>query len=150
MRLGRALGAATLALAIAATSACTGSSKADDPTPSGTPSGTPSSADPTTQEPTAGPTLDPAHAVDPPGERSGQIAPADIVVNGSKTLDAELVRAIERLTGVNGVEQVSMVQVPIENRTLSVAAVDAATYRNWVIDAEDAKFDEAWQRVARR
>ena len=41
-----------------------------------------------------------------------------------------------------------MVQVPIENRTLSVAAVDAATYRNWVIAADSANFDEAWQRVA--
>lgn len=143
MRLGRALGAATLALAIAATAACTGSSEADDPPPSTAPT-----SDPTSQEPDAEPALDPAHAVDPPGDREGPIAPADIVVTGGKTLDESRVQAIEKLAGVTGVEQISLVQLTIENRAMSVAAVDAATYRNWVVNAQHAQFDEAWQRVA--
>ena len=37
------------------------------------------------RSPSSGPTLDPAHAVEPPGRRTGQIAPPDIIVTSSKT-----------------------------------------------------------------
>lgn len=147
MRLGRALGATTLALAIGATSACSGSSEAGDPAPSGTTKGTTGAAA-ATPSPDAEPTLDPAHAVDPPGKRAGLIAPADIVVNGASTIPEEKVAEIERLRGVQDVEQISLVQIPVENRSLSIAAVDPATYRNWITDTDDAKFDDAWRRVA--
>jgi hypothetical protein len=132
-----------MALTIAVTTACTGATEADDPKPAGT-----TSSAAATPEPDAEPTLDPAHAVDPPGKREGEIAPADIVVIGSKTLDDDRVRAIEGLSGVTGVERISLVQPTIENRSLSVAAVDPATYRNWVVGAKDAQFDEFWERVA--
>ncbi|WP_243058382.1 M15 family metallopeptidase [Nocardioides sp. SR21] len=147
MRLGRALGAATLALAIAATSACSGSSEAGDPAPDGTTSAAAATPSPDA-EPGAEPTLDPAHAVDPPGRRTGLIAPADIVVNGASTIPQEKVAEIERLRGVEDVERISLVQIPVENRSLSIAAVDPATYRNWITDTDDAKFDDAWERVA--
>lgn len=145
MRLGRALGATAMALTIGVTAACTDTSEADDPQPDPP---TSSAAATTEPEPNAEPTLDPAHAVDPPGKREGQFGPADIVVTGSKTLDDELVRAIERLAGVTGVERISMVSLTIENRALSVAAVDAATYRNWVTSAPAAEYDPYWERVA--
>jgi hypothetical protein len=125
--------------------ACNGSSKADDPAPPPTSATT---AAETGDGQTATPVLDPAHAVDPPGERTGQIAPADIVVNGAKTLDDATVEAIRKLPGVTGVEQISLAKVFIENRPVDVAAVDPATYRNWVIDAPSAQTQQVWARVA--
>lgn len=141
MRLGRAL--ATAALSAALLTACNGGTEAGDPAPSGTPSTSPASSGHT-----AAPALDPAHAVDPPGPRTGAIAPADIVVNGAETIPQDKVDAIRKVEGVQDVEQISMVQIPIENRTLSVAAVDPSTYRNWVIDADTAKARNIWNRVA--
>ena len=144
MRLGRALGTTALAGALALSlAACNGSTEAGDPAPSGTPATSPASSGQT-----AAPALDPAHAVDPPGRRTGAIAPADIVVNGAKTIPQDKVDAIRRLAGVQDVEQISLAQIPIENRALSVAAVDPATYRNWVIDSTTAQTADVWKRVA--
>ena len=150
MRLGRALGTAALAAAVAATSACNGSSRAEEePTPT---TSTPSSPGRPPSHGSGGhpaaPVLDPEHAVDPPGRRTGMIAPADIVANGSETIPEATVEQIRGLDGVVGVEQVSLASVPIENRALSVAAVDPATYRNWVTDADSAQTTAVWERVA--
>jgi hypothetical protein len=92
--------------------------------------------------------LDPAHAVDPPGRRTGLIAPPDIIANGSRTIDASAVRAVRRLKGVVDVEQVALAQVPVENRAIEVAAVDPGTYRNYVTDVRSAETAAVWQRVA--
>lgn len=146
MALGRAQGTAVLGLAAllgAVTAGCTGPSEAGDPAPS-----TSSTATAAPGGQTGSPALDPAHAVDPPGRRTGLISPPDIVANGSRTIAPDRVRAIERLEGVVDVEQVSLAQVVVENRALSVAAVDPATYRNFVINADSAKTDEVWDRVA--
>jgi len=150
MRLGRAIGSTAVAGALAlALAACNGTTEAADPAPSGTPTSASSNA---TSHASSGhtvqPALDPAHAVDPPGRRTGLIAPADIVANGSKTIPQDKVDAIEHLHGVLDVEQISLASVPIENRALSVAAVDPATYRNWVTDANSAQTNEVWDRVA--
>lgn len=143
MRLGRAFGtSATAGVLVLALAGCNGSTEADEPTPS------PESTSPASSGQTAAPALDPEHAVDPPGRRTGMIAPADIVANGSKTIPEEKVEEIRDLEGVLGVEQISLVSVPIENRTFSLAAVDADTYRNWVIDARTAQTDTIWDRVA--
>ena len=140
MRLGRAL--ATAALAAALLTACDGGSEhAGDPS-------TPPETTPASSGQTAAPALDPEHAVDPPGRRTGAIAPADIVVNGSKTIPQDKIDAIRKLAGVQAVEQISMASVPIENRTISVAAVDPATYRNWVTDSASAQTADVWKRVA--
>ena len=82
-----------------------------------------------------------------PGRRTGQIAPSDIIVTGSKTLPDRVVTAIRRLPGVTDVEQISLGQAVIENRALNVAAVDPATYRNYT-PAGSAQADEVWNRVA--
>lgn len=151
---GRARGpaalAAVVALAAGLTAGCTGSSQAGDPTPR-TSSAAPTSAGTTGGETggeTAAPALDPDHAVDPPGRRTGAIAPADIVVNGAKTIPRGKVDAIRRLPGVEDVEQIALAQIPVENRALNVAAVDPATYRNWVTDTASAQTADVWRRVA--
>ena len=144
MRLGRALGTAMVPCLLVLT-ACNGTSQADDPaSPSTSATATPQ----TGGGQTATPALDPAHAVDPPGQRAGQIAPADIVVNGSRTLDDATVAAIRKLPGVSDVERISLAKVFIENRPVDVAAVDPATYRNWVIDTRSAQTQQVWDRVA--
>ena len=141
-RLGRSLGAAALVAATClATTGCddggsaSAAGESDSPTASPTASGSQSA-------------LDPEHAVDPPGRRTGPIAPADIVANGSATIPDAKVAAIRHLAGVAGVEQISLASVPIENRALSVAAVDPATYRNWVVSSASAQTDAVWARVA--
>lgn len=156
MRTGRALAAAVLAVAVAlAAAGCDGgdgSAHAGDPSSDGSTGGT--TGDGThgsTGSPSGGATpvaLDPAHAVDPPGRRTGLIAPADIVANGSKTIPDDKVAAIRALDGVVGVEQIALATVPIENRALHVAAVDPGSYRNWVIDSNSAQTAEVWDRVA--
>ena len=142
MRLGRAFGTAALVTAVMLTSACNGTPQAEDAKPDA----------PTTTAAgsgrTAAPALDPAHAVDPPGPRTGMIAPADIVANGAETIPEDRVEQIRDLEGVIGVEQISLVSVPIENRALNVAAVDVDSYRNWVTKAASAQTDEVWERVA--
>ena len=98
--------------------------------------------------PVAAATLDPAHAVDPPGRRTGLIAPPDIIATGSKTIAQDRVEAIERLDGVVDVEQIAMAQVTVQNRALHVAAVDPGTYRNYSTDVRSAQTRAVWVRVA--
>lgn len=125
-----------------ATDAHDGPSDPGSSTASGSPSGSHSDA------PTSSPTLDPAHAVAEPGPRTGRWAPPDILAIGAKTIPADRVSAIRDLPGVTDVEVVSRVEIPIENRTLSLLAVDPATYRNYVTDVRSAQTDEVWDRVA--
>ncbi|MGB0100433.1 MAG: M15 family metallopeptidase [Nocardioides sp.] len=155
MRLGRALGTTALVTGVALASACNGSSQAgDEPAAPSSTSGSTSGSSPSSASgpgsggQSAAPALDPEHAVDAPGPRTGQIAPADIVVNGSQEIPEETVAAIRDLDGVTGVEQLAFATVPIENRALRVAAVDPATYRNWVIRPESADAGVVWRRVA--
>ena len=151
MRLGRALGMATLPCLLTLTAAlsagCNGSSQAEEaPVPS--PSVTATAGQDGDRSATPTPTLDPAHAVDRPGRRTGQIAPADIVVTSSETIGMDAVRRIERLGKGADVERISTAQLPIQNRALRVAAVDPATYRNWVTDWRSAQKRAVWNRVA--
>ena len=158
MRTAGTLGTAALACALLApllTGCGGGAADAGDPNAStsastgATPTdpGATASTSPGGGQSTA-PVLDPEHAVDPPGKRTGAIAPADIVVTGAKTIPQEKIDAITALADGLEVEQISLAQIPVENRTLSVAAVDPATYRNWVIDADTAQDDAIWRRVA--
>jgi hypothetical protein len=134
-------------LATVLTAGCDGSESRARDEPLSPGSSTPSAPGSSSAAPTDMPTLDPAHAVDPPGERTGQIAPPDIIVTGSKTLDDSIVEAIRRIPGVTDVEQISLGQAVIENRALKVAAVDPATYRNYT-PADTAQADDVWDRVA--
>ncbi len=93
------------------------------------------------------PVADPAHAVDPPGERDGRLWSADILVQWDKTIDDELLERIEALEGVAHTERIGLGQVSLENRVLTVASVDPGRYRNFT-QAQVADFQEAWDRVA--
>jgi hypothetical protein len=124
---------------------CDGTSRAEDPPNPATPSTT--TGTPTGGGQTAAPALDPAHAVDRPGRRTGKAQLADIVVNGSTTIDDDTVRAIRALEGVQDVEVISLVQVVIENRSINLAAVDPATYRNYT-PYGSAVTQDIWDRVA--
>jgi hypothetical protein len=93
------------------------------------------------------PVADPAHAVDPPGEREGRLWSADILVQWDRPIDDELLERIEGLRGVAHTERIGLGQVSLENRVLTVASVDPGGYRNFT-QADVADFQEAWDRVA--
>ena len=93
------------------------------------------------------PVADPAHAVKAPGKRDGRLWSADILVQWDKPLDDALVKQISRLKGVAHTERIGLGQVSLENRVLTIAAVDPGAYRNFT-RAEVADFQEAWDRVA--
>ncbi len=56
-------------------------------------------------------------------------------------------REIRRLQGVQQVDSLSMAEVVIENRALTVAAVDPDSYRHFT-HSNSANTDEVWDRVA--
>jgi hypothetical protein len=149
MGVQRALTAAGLA-ALLALAGCGGptAGSPDDPattaasgSPTADPTGRPPSADPTT------PVADPEHAVDPPTRRTERLRSPDLLVRGKTRLSDELVDAIRAMPDVTGVERISLAEVPIENRLLTVAAVDPATYRLYT-PLRSADFLTEWQRVA--
>lgn len=142
MRVRRGAGAAATAALALLLVACS------DPAAREEPDASPASpvTEPAQPAPTA-PVADPAHAVDPPGERDGRLWSADILVQWDKPIDDELLARIERLRGVAHTERIGLGQVSLENRVLTVAAVDPAGYRNFT-RAEVADFQEAWNRVA--
>lgn len=142
MRVRRGAGAATTAALALVLIACS------DPAAREEPDASPASpvAEPT-QRPSPAPVADPAHAVDPPGERDGRLWSADILVQWDKPIDDELLERIEKLRGVAHTERIGLGQVSLENRVLTVAAVDPAGYRHFT-QADVADLQEAWERVA--
>src|SRR6478735_3651502 len=95
----------------------------------------------------ATPVADPSHAVDPPGPRKGALGLADVLVYNGDSLSPSTVAAIRGLKGVQSVETLSLAQVPIENKVITVAAVDPSTYRNFT-PAASAETQAVWDRVA--
>ena len=143
MRVRRGAGVAVVAALTLLLGACSegDAPTAPDPSPaSETPKATPS------KTPTV-PVADPAHAVDPPGERDGRLWSADILVQWDQPLDDDLVKKIEKLKGVAHTERIGLGQVSLENRVLTVASVDPGDYRHFT-QADVADFQEAWERVA--
>ncbi|MDF1604583.1 M15 family metallopeptidase [Nocardioides sp. YIM 152315] len=136
----RAAALALVLLASGTATACDGSSRADD-----------QPADPSsaahTATPPSGPTLDPEHAVEPPGRRTGVVGYPDIVVTSARTIEPSTAAAIRAVPGVLDVASISLAQVVVQNRALQVAAVDPATYRNYTL-REVAESQEVWRRVA--
>lgn len=134
------------ALALAA---CSGG--AADP-PGDGPSAPTSSAGATSTEPAADPSVgpapaDPAHAVDAPGPRKGRLVPPDLLVFSKEPLSDELVEQVDGLRRVDRTERLSLANVGIENRVVTVAAVDPGSYRNYTL-RESAELQEQWERVA--
>ncbi len=91
--------------------------------------------------------LDPAFAVDSPGRLKDLPRTADILVQTQAGIPQETVAAIRGLRGVQDVEQLSMLQISIENRVLNLAAVDPATYRRFT-PGQVPQTREVWDRVA--
>ncbi len=70
-----------------------------------------------------------------------------LVFSPENPLDRAKIRAIKGLKGVDRVEALSMGQAVIENRSVTVAAVDPATYRLFTPRAS-AEEQVVWDRVA--
>ncbi len=137
----RALTATATVAVLVLGAACSGDSSSADPQKESTSSAAASGS-------TASPTIEDAHAVPPPGPRGpGVVAPADFLVTLPKTADDELVKAVGGVRGITEVTVISLSEAVIENQALTVAAVDAGTYRTFVPQTS-ADFQEAWDRVA--
>lgn len=153
MRLRQALGAAGLTGALALTAACGGGEGSGTAEPDASPSTVGASASPTSDDPTDEPTGqasdDPLapYAMDAPGPRAGRLTYADILVNGRESITDETLAAVRAVPNVAAVERISLAQVSIDNKLLTVAAVDPASYRNFA-DAGSADTQQVWDRVA--
>jgi D-alanyl-D-alanine carboxypeptidase len=95
-------------------------------------------------EPTTGASVTPAAHL---GPFTGRLLSSDLLVTSDSTLPASLVSAIKHVKGVAGVNQLSLGQLSVEGRTLTVAAVDPATYRRFT-PTTTAHADSVWDRVA--
>lgn len=141
MRVRRGAGVAATAALVLLLAACSDPAAREEPDPSPAPAAEPSPRSSTV------PVADPAHAVDPPGERDGRLWSADILVQWDKPIDDALLERIERLRGVAHTERIGLGQVSLENRVLTVAAVDPGGYRHFT-QANVADLQGAWERVA--
>lgn len=146
MRVRRGAGAAATAALVLLIAACSDPEARDEPDATSTSAPTSPAADPSQRSSTV-PVADPAHAVDPPGERDGRLWSADILIQWDKAIDDDLLKRIEKLKGVAHTERIGLGQVSLENRVLTVAAVDPGRYRHFA-QADVADFQEAWERVA--
>ncbi len=151
----RVRGALPLAAATVVLAAC-GSAPASAPDPSASPTSTPSpsvgvtpapsgTGDPSTS---ATPTVvDPAHAVDPPGPLADGLAGADLLISRAEPFTPEQKLAISAASGVVETEVLGVASVAIQNRVITVAAVDPATYRRFTPQGS-AQLQAVWDRVA--
>ncbi|UDY23372.1 M15 family metallopeptidase [Nocardioides sp. Kera G14] len=122
-------------------------SKASPRTSAATATASTTASDSVSATPNATVVADPAHAVPPPGPRTGALVPADLLVVSPDPLSAALVKKVRATTGVSGVAQVSLANISVEDRLLRVMAVDPATYRNFT-PVQTADNLPLWQRVA--
>jgi hypothetical protein len=97
--------------------------------------------------PSSVPVADPDHAVDPPGPLTDRLYRPDLLIFSRDRIGDRTVDRIRRLEGVAAVDVIGLGQVAIENRALTVAAVDPATYRRFT-PAGSAQTQEVWDRVA--
>ena len=136
---------------VLALTACQGT----DPKPSADPSqasaSTTSSAPASrTTSPSGSPTVpvaDPAHAVPPPGPRTGPLVPADLLVLAKDTIPDDVVERVRHTAGVTNVVRMSMGTPSVEDRLIKVVAVDPGVYRNFT-QVTSADNQTLWDRVA--
>ena len=135
--------------------------RASDPRPSpALPDRTsaPGSADrPAVPPPSSGPTSsDPGSSVSPavagvvmppPGRLRAPLLSSDLLVTGRDTLPAASVRRIRRLPGVEAVERLSLATFFVDDRPVTYAAVDPASFRRYSPPAT-AQSTAVWRRVA--
>ncbi|WP_051706304.1 M15 family metallopeptidase [Nocardioides aequoreus] len=110
-----------------------------EPTPEGSPSATGSSS----PRPVAGPDM----AVDAPGPFEPPILSSDVLVFSQDTLADDVLARIRDIGEVDRVEPMSMGSFFVDDRQVTYAAVDVASFRNFT-QAGTAQTQEVWDRVA--
>jgi hypothetical protein len=127
---------------LAVLAACADSGAAPEPD-----AGTKVTATPSGGQGSTAPAVDTAHAVDPPGRLTDSTLPADMLIFSQQALSDDVVDAIKALDGVAAVERLGMGTALVENRAITVASVDPATYRRFTLAAV-AQEQDVWDRVA--
>lgn len=89
-----------------------------------------------------------AWAVPDPGPLRDELLTADLLVVGDRPLPAALRNQVDDLGGVRSTMHLSMASVPIGERSITVAAVEPASYRRYT-DEATAGNDAVWRAVAR-
>ncbi|MBA3781745.1 MAG: M15 family metallopeptidase [Nocardioides sp.] len=140
---GRALATGVLLLSLALAACGEETPKAKPPADAtASPSSSPSS--PSSGQPTV---ADPAHSVPPPGKIEGCCQGADILVYSQEPLSDDMTSQIRKIDGIDATEPLSLAQVAIENRVITIGAVDPASYRRFA-RSDIAQLQEVWDRVA--
>ena len=87
------------------------------------------------------------NVVEPPGPLTDRLYRSDMLIFSREELSDDMVASIKRLKQVAQVERIGLGQVTIENRALTIAAVDGATYRRFT-PVGSAQTQDVWDRVA--
>jgi len=92
------------------------------------------------------------HEVEPPGEFDGRLYGDDMLLVSTKTIPDEVIDRIMRIRiakqkAVTAAEPLAIGQFSLENKSYTVAAVDAAGYRSFTPQAS-AGLQDGWDRVA--
>ncbi len=82
-----------------------------------------------------------------PGPLRDSLLGADLMLVAKETIPERVIRRAQGVSGVSAVERLSLGQVAVEDRVISVAAVEPGSYRRFTPLAS-ARLDEAWTRVA--
>ena len=82
-----------------------------------------------------------------PGRLTDRLYRSDMLIFSREELSEDMVASITRLKQVAQVERIGLGQVTIENRALTIAAVDGATYRRFT-PVGSAQTQDVWNRVA--
>ena len=141
----RAFGVACACLAALVACADSGAAPDGDARASGTPTTTTDSGEPAPCS--SAPAVDSDHAVDPPPRLTDATLPADMLIYSQEALSDEVVDRIKAVKGVAAVERLGMGTAVVENRAITVASVDPATYRRFTLAAV-AQQQDIWERVA--
>jgi hypothetical protein len=89
----------------------------------------------------------PAVAMPPPGELSGPVRQAELLVVSPRGLSPQTLRRVSATEGVAATVTVAMAAVPVGGRMVTLAAVDPSSYRRFTPPVT-ARADAVWQRVA--
>jgi len=88
-----------------------------------------------------------AYAVDAPGRLTDRLYRPDVLIRSAETLPDSLVKKVRAIGSVQEVQPLSIASASIEGRTLEVAAVDPATFRQFTPEAS-ARSTFVWKRLA--
>lgn len=137
-----------LGLGAGAVAGCGGAPSSDrDPAADATPAAAGAASPPVDTADPDGGVFDPAHAVAAPGPLKLPLYSADMLVVDDRTLTDDEVARLRALPGVRAVTQLSIATITVENRALTVAAVDPDSYRRFT-QQTSAQAEAVWKRVA--